>query len=259
MLLAIDIGNSETVVGFFDGQDLVHQWRMTSKSPRTADEFHLLVLSLLRESQVDRSRVQRVAVASVVPSLTPEFVAMSERLFGVTPLVIDGRVDTGVPLNVDDPTSVGADRIVNLVGAKARHGAPAIVVDLGTATTFDALDAGGVYQGGAIAPGVGISAEALFQRGARLARVELKPPPRAIGKTTEEHLQAGIVFGQVGQIDEIVKRIAAEMGGKPKVVATGGLAPVLAPHSCTIDVIDPDLTLHGIRLVEERLSGGGGV
>ncbi len=165
-----------------------------------------------------------------------------------------------MPLLVRDPSSVGPDRIVNVVGALARHGAPCLVIDMGTATTFDVLDAGGNYLGGAIAPGIGISAEALFNRGARLARVELKPPARAVGKTTEEHLQSGIFYGAVGQIDGIVRRLLEEMrtadADRPiKVVATGGLAGPIAGFSETIQVVDPDLTLQGIRLVEERVRG----
>lgn len=255
MLLAIDIGNSETVIGFFDGPRIVERWRLTSKSPRTADEFRLLLMSLLGESGVERKRVGRVAVASVVPGLTPAFADMARDLFSVEPLLIDGSTDTGLTLNVSDPRSVGPDRIVNCVAARAEYGAPAIVLDLGTATTFDAIDGNGVYQGGAIAPGIGISSEALFERGARLARVEIKPPPSAIGKTTEEHLQAGIFYGAVGQIDEIVRRIAEEMEGTPKVIATGGLSQAIAPHSKTIRILDPDLTLKGIRLIDERVSG----
>jgi len=256
MLLAVDVGNSQTVVGLFDGETIVRQWRMTSQATRTADECGLLVSALLRDAGVPPARITRMALASVVPALTPEFRVMGERLFSVSPLIIDGTVDTGIPLKVHDPSSVGADRIVNVVAAKARHGAPAIVVDLGTATSFDVLDSSGAYLGGAIAPGIGISAEALLVRGARLARVELKPPERAIGKTTEEHLQSGIFYGAVGQIDEIVKRIAAEMGGTPRVIATGGLAGPIGAASSTIQTVDPDLTLHGIRLVEERISGG---
>ncbi len=256
MLLAIDIGNSETVIGFFEGSRIVERWRMTSRSPRTADEFRLLLMSLLRESGVERKRVGRVAVASVVPGLTPAFAGMARDLFSVEPLLIDGATDTGITLNVSDPKSVGPDRIVNVVAARAEYGVPAIVLDLGTATTFDAIDADGVYQGGAIAPGIGISAEALFERGARLSRVEIKPPPRAIGKTTEEHLQAGIFYGAVGQIDEIVRRMIEELGGTPEVIATGGLSAAIAPHSQTIRILDPDLTLKGIRLIDERLGGG---
>jgi type III pantothenate kinase len=256
MLLAIDVGNSQTVIGLFDKDRIVRQWRITSQATRTADECGLLVSNLLRDATVDPKRVGRVAIASVVPSLTPEFRTMGERLFGVTPLSIDGSVDTGIPLEVQDPSSVGPDRIVNVVAAKALYGAPAIVIDMGTATTFDVLDAKGSYVGGAIAPGIAISAEALFVRGARLARVELKPPARAIGKTTEEHLQSGIFLGAVGQIDEIVRRIAREMGGIPRVIATGGMAAPIGEASSVIEVVDPDLTLHGIRLVEERISGG---
>lgn len=256
MLLAVDIGNSQTVIGLFEGESIVRQWRITSQATRTADECQFLVASLLREAGIDPLRIGRMAMASVVPSLTPEFRIMAERLFGVAPLTIDGSVDTGVPLLVNDPSSVGPDRIVNVVAARARHGAPAVVIDMGTATTFDVLDASGNYLGGAIAPGVAIAAEALFVRGARLARVELKRPARAIGKTTEEHLQSGIFFGAVGQIDEIVRRIVDEIGGQPKVIATGGLAGPIGAASSTIQTVDHDLTLHGIRIVEERISGG---
>jgi type III pantothenate kinase len=255
MLLAIDIGNSQTVVGLFEGDRIRSQWRLTSQMTRTADELALQLRALLAEEGLAPGAVTRFAVASVVPGLTPEYRRVGEELFRTPTVVIDGTTDTGIPLLVPDPRSVGPDRIVNLVGALARHGAPAVVVDLGTATTFDALDTEGAYVGGAIAPGIGISAEALFQRGARLARVELMAPDRVIGRTTEEHLQSGIFFGAVGQIDEIVRRIRAEMGGTPRVIATGGLAEVVAAHSATIDVVDPDLTLHGIRLVEERIHG----
>ena len=252
MLLAVDIGNTQTVVGILDGGTIVRQWRLTSQLTRTADEIGLQLGALLTDGGVRPADIRRMAIASVVPGLTPEFRRMGEERLGVPTLVIDGHTDTGVPLDVPDPASVGPDRIVNVVGALARHGKPAIVVDLGTATTFDALDARGAYIGGAIAPGIGISAEALFARGARLARIEIRPSARVIGKTTEEHLQAGIFFGAVGQIDEIVRRMAAEMGGSPVVVATGGLSGVVAAHSSTLKVVDPDLTLHGIRMVEER-------
>lgn len=260
MLLAIDIGNSQTVIGVFEGTHLAREWRMTSQATRTADECGMMLAALLREADFDAKRITRMAMASVVPSLTPEFREMGKRVFGLEPLVIDSTVDTGVPLLVRDPSSVGPDRIVNVVGALARHGGPALVIDMGTATTFDVVDAAGSYLGGAIAPGVGISAEALFNRGARLARVELKPPARAIGKTTEEHLQSGIFYGAVGQIDGIVRRILEEMapgndGRPPKVVATGGLAGPIAAFSETIQAVDPDLTLHGIRLVDERVRG----
>lgn len=256
MLLAIDIGNSQTVVGLFQGEILVRQWRLTSQLHRTADELGIQIRTLFRDADLDPEAVTRMAVASVVPPLTPEFRRAGEETFGVPTLVIDGRVDTGVVLEVPDPSSVGADRIVNVVAARARHGAPAIVVDMGTATTFDAVDAAGRFIGGAIAPGIGISAEALFARGARLARIEILAPSRVIGRTTEENLQSGIFFGAVGQIDEIVRRMVAELGGAPIVVATGGLAEAVAPHSTTIRVVDPDLTLHGIRLVEERVHAG---
>jgi type III pantothenate kinase len=256
MLLAIDVGNTETTVGFFEGEALVHEWRLSSQAARTADECALLIGLLLREAGRGKGDVKQVGLASVVPALTPAYRAMSERLFDVAALSIDGSTDTGVPLLVPDPMSVGPDRIVNLVGALKRHGAPAVVVDLGTATTFDVLDAGGRYLGGAIAPGIQISSEALFQRGARLARVELRPPRRAIGTTTEEHLQTGIFFGAVGQIDEIVRRLLTEMGGPAHVVATGGLAGPVAAHSATVGTVDPDLTLHGIRLIVERLRQG---
>lgn len=252
MLLAVDIGNSQTVVGILEGKKIVTQWRLTSQLTRTADEIGLQMRALLSDAGISPAGIRRMAMASVVPALTPEFCRFGEEGLGVPTLVIDGSTDTGVPLEVPDPGSVGPDRIVNVVAARFLHGAPAIVIDLGTATTFDALDERGAYIGGAIAPGIGISAEALFHRGARLARVEIRPPARAIGRTTEEHLQAGIFFGAVGQIDEIVRRMVAEMGGTPRVLATGGLSSVVAGYSATIQATDPDLTLHGIRLVEER-------
>ncbi|TPW02446.1 MAG: type III pantothenate kinase, partial [bacterium] len=192
----------------------------------------LQIRGLLTDAAVPPAAIRRMALASVVPALTPVFRRFGEEGLGVPTLVIDGDTDTGVMLDVPDPGSVGPDRIVNVVAARFRHGAPAI--------------------GGAIAPGIGIAAEALFNRGARLARVEIRAPKQAIGRTTEEHLQSGIFFGTVGQIDEIVRRMAAEMGGKPRVLATGGLVNLVAGYSATIQTIDPDLTLQGIRLVEER-------
>ena len=252
MLLAVDIGNSQMVVGILDGETIVKQWRLTSQLTRTSDEIGLQIRGLLTDAAVPPAAIRRMALASVVPALTPVFRRFGEEGLGVPTLVIDGDTDTGVMLDVPDPGSVGPDRIVNVVAARFRHGAPAIVIDLGTATTFDALDERGAYIGGAIAPGIGIAAEALFNRGARLARVEIRAPKQAIGRTTEEHLQSGIFFGTVGQIDEIVRRMAAEMGGKPRVLATGGLVNLVAGYSATIQTIDPDLTLQGIRLVEER-------
>ena len=252
MLLAVDIGNSQMVVGILDGPKIVTQWRLTSQATRTADEIGLQIRALLSDASILPAMIRRMALASVVPALRPEFRRFGAEGLGVPTLVIDGDTVTGVPLDVPDPGSVGPDRIVNVVAARFLHGAPAIVIDLGTATTFDALDERGAYIGGAIAPGIGISAEALFHRGARLARVEIRPPERAIGRTTEEHLQSGIFFGAVGQIDEIVRRMAAEMGGEPRILATGGLSGLVAGYSATIQTIDPDLTLHGIRLVEER-------
>lgn len=254
MLLAIDAGNSQTVIGLYRNQQLAAHWRLTSSREQTDDEIAVLLRTLLRDVGEDPAAVTEVAVCSVVPALTTAYRELGASLFGTEPLIIDHRTADDLPILVDDPSSVGADRIANAVAARKHHGKPVIVVDLGTATTFDVVDGDGAYAGGVIAPGIGISANALFQRGARLGRVEIREPERMVGRTTEESIQAGIFYGAVGGVDHLVAGIVQEMGFPEDlpVVATGGLASAIASASSRITAVDEHLTLEGIRLVAER-------
>lgn len=248
-LIAVDVGNSETVVGRFRGTALQHYWRVTS-GRATADELTVTLSQLLGSARV---RGAGSVVCSVVPGLTAAWGEALRRVTGAPPVEV-GAATSSLRIDVPDPASVGADRIANAVGAIARHGTPAIVVDLGTATTFDCVSQAGAYVGGAIAPGVVTSSEELFRRAARLARVEFRRPERALGRTTEECLRVGVLWGYAGLVDGLVHRIRRELGGKPKVIATGGLARVLAPECETITAIDEELTLHGMRLLWEGRS-----
>jgi type III pantothenate kinase len=252
-VLAVDVGNSETSVGVFAGGRLALHSRVGS-STRTPDEAFLLVRSLLEAGGFETAGYAAV-LSSVVPPITPGFVAALRRLTGRAPLVVGERPVRGLRLRVPDPGSVGPDRIANALAVQARYGAPAIVVDLGTATTLDVVDRRGDYIGGAIAPGVWTSSEELFRRAARLTRVELALPRRAIGRTTEECLQSGIVFGYAGMVDALVRRVAGELGGRPRVVATGGLAPLLAPLCETVQGVDEWLTLQGLLEAHRRAAG----
>jgi type III pantothenate kinase len=248
-LLAVDIGNTETVVGLFVGDELSQMWRLTS-GRMTADEVGIALHLLMREhGRLPAGMPVGAVVCSVAPSLTPAWVAALERQTGQTPVEVGAGVAGGLPIRYHDPSSVGADRIANAVAARRLHGMPAIVVDLGTATTFDCISNRGAYLGGAIAPGVVTSAEELFRRAARIPRVELRRPERALGRTTEEALQAGVLWGAAGQVDALVRRLALEMKGTPTVIATGGLAKVIAPECETVNIVDEGLTLRGMRLI----------
>jgi len=251
MLLAIDVGNTHTVAGLFSGETLEHSWRLTSSATYTTDELVLLYRQVLESAGREPAAVTGLAVCSVVPALTAEYRELGRRLFGCDTLVIDHVAVPGLRILNHDPASVGADRLVNAVAATAAYGNPVVVVDMGTATTFDVVDADGAYAGGVIAPGPATSAQALFQKGARLARVEIREPERVVGRTTEESIQAGVFFGAVGSVDTLVELIFEEMrfpAGTP-VVATGGLAEAIARRSRTITAVDPALTLNGIRRV----------
>ncbi len=246
-VLAVDVGNSETTVGRFFGTELEEFWRLTSGRV-TADELRLQLEALVRSSATGWGSV----VCSVVPSLTGPWLDALRRVTGLDPVEVTAS-NTPLPVRVPDPSSVGADRIANALAVTRLHGTPAIVVDLGTATTFDCVAKDGAYVGGAIAPGVVTSSEDLFRRAARLARVDLRAPERALGRTTEECLRVGVIWGNAGLVDALVRRIAKELGGKPRVVATGGLATVIAPECETVHVVDEALTLKGMRLLwEER-------
>jgi len=256
MLLAIDVGNTNIVLGVFDGDRLVHSWRLQTLRERTSDELGLLVDGLFAHEKIDRTKIRGIILGSVVPPLTGTFQAMAARYFGVPTVTIEPGLDTGMPILYENPAEVGADRIVNGVGAWERFGRakgrPMIVVDFGTATTLDAISANGEYLGGAICPGVQISADALFQRAARLPRIDVRKPPRIVGRTTVGAMESGLFFGYVGMVEGLVRRMSQELGGNAICVATGGLADVIAPEIPQIEHVDPDLTLHGLRLVWER-------
>lgn len=255
MLLAVDVGNTETVMGVFRDDELTWHWRLSTVPDRTADELALLFGGLLEHQDLSFDRhVTAVVVSSVVPSATQALREMVRRYFGFRPVVVGPGVKTGVPVLTDNPKEVGADRVVNAAAAIERLGAPAIVVDFGTATTFDAISEKGEYVGGVIAPGIQISAQALYEHTAQLRRVELEAPASVIGTSTVESLQSGLIHGYAALVDGLVDRIAKELGS-PAVVATGGLAPIVIEHCDRIDHHEPWLTLEGLRLVFERNTG----
>jgi type III pantothenate kinase len=248
-LLAVDVGNSDSVIGLFKGESLEGFWRVTSRS-RTADEVVLVLDSLLRRNGAAPA-LDGAVLCSVVPTLSRAWSQALGRVAGSTPLEVNANTATMLPIRYRDKFAVGADRIANALAVRALYGTPAIVVDLGTATTFDCVSKAGAYLGGVIAPGIGTSADELFRRAARLPKVELKRPERALGRSTEESLQAGVIWGAAGQVDAIVRRLAIEMQGTPHVIATGGYAPIVAPECETINRVDEGLTLKGMRLLWE--------
>lgn len=250
-LLAVDVGNTQTVLGIFEGDVLVHDFRVESSSKRTVDEYHALLVNLLQLGLVPARSVGHCIVASVVPPLTSTWVEVVDRVLDRSPLVVGPGVKTGIRLKVDDPRQVGADRVVNAVAAHGNYKGPVIVVDFGTATTFDCVSAQGEYVGGVIAPGVSLSAEALHQRAAKLPRVEFNRPERVIGTNTVHSMQSGLVYGYAAMVDGMVARIAREMTGEPTVVATGGLAPRIGPDCESITEVDEMLTLEGLRLIAD--------
>jgi type III pantothenate kinase len=258
MLLAIDVGNTNIVLGVFGGERLAESWRLATLRERTSDEIGILVTHLFERSRIDLHNVTGIILSSVVPPLTRTMEEMGERYFGRRPLTVDPGSNTGMPVLYTPASDVGADRVVNAVAAYENYGrspqAPVIVVDFGTATTFDAISAAGEYIGGVICPGIGISADALFQRAARLPRVDVRKPPAVIGRTTVTSMQAGLFFGYVAMVDGIVTRMRSELadGARATCIATGGMADVLASETTVIQRVDPDLTLHGLRMIWER-------
>ena len=249
MLLTIDIGNTNCTFGVFNGDKLKTTWRSATGVHRTADEYASFVLNMLRHRDISAAEITDGVLCSVVPPLITTFEDIFKHYFKVTPLTVEAGVKTGIRINMDNPREVGADRVVNAVGALHLYGGPAIVIDIGTAITFDVISKEGDYIGGAIAPGMAIATDALFNRTAALPRVELIHPKKAIGTNTVSAMESGIVFGYVGLIEGIVTRIRAEMDGTPKIIATGGSAGLLAKESKMIEVVNPDLTLVGLKLI----------
>jgi type III pantothenate kinase len=251
MLLAIDIGNSNVVLGVFDKERLVENWRVGTKTQITPDEYAMIFKDLFNFAGLDFSRIDGVIISTVVPPLLPVMAEMSRKYFRMEPLVVTHELTTGITIRYDNPKEIGADRIVNAAAAYRLYGGPIIIVDFGTATTFCAVTKSGEYLGGAIAPGVKISAEALFQRAAKLPRVELVKPRSVIGSDTISAMQAGILYGYAGLVDGIVERMKKELSPEAKVVATGGLAELVAPETRSIKEVKPHLTLEGLRLLFE--------
>lgn len=251
MLLAIDIGNTNITLGLYDGETLGPRWRLATDHDRMPDEYGITLINLFQHAGLSPKDIDGIALASVVPPLTGTFEEACEKYVGHAPLVVDAGVKTGVRVKYDDPKQVGADRVVDAAAVHKLYGGPACSVDFGTATTFDAISAEGDYLGGAIAPGIGIAAEALFQRAAKLPRVDLHRPPSPIGRNTVHSIQSGLLFGYVGLVEGMVARFRAELGPKMKVIGTGGLAEVIAKETKVIEIIAPWLTLDGLRLVWE--------
>ena len=252
MLLVIDVGNTNIVLGIFKGKELMDHWRVSTNRLQTTDEYGVLIRNLFYLNGVNSDEIDAIIISSVVPPVMPTLERMCQRYFGLTPLIIGPGVKTGMDIKYDNPREVGADRIVNAVAAYEKFGGPVIIIDFGTATTFCAVDKKGNYLGGAICPGIGISTDALVQRTAKLPRIEVVRTDKVICRNTIESMQAGVFYGFVGQVDGIVARMRKELGCKAKVVATGGLAVIVAPATDAIDVVEPMLTLEGLRIIYER-------
>ena len=252
MLLALDVGNTNTVIGVFEDKTLLQHWRLSTRRDGTCDEYASLIKGLFDFSGLEFRRISAVILSSVVPPLQGPLEEMARQYFGVEAMVVGPGMRTGMPVLYESPREVGADRIVNAVAAFEAYGGPCIVVDFGTATTFDAISARGEYLGGAICPGIGISAEALFQHAAKLPRVDITRPKVIVGKNTVGSMQAGLYYGYLSLVEGVVARMRAELGGKATVVATGGLAKLLLTESTAVEHVDPLLTLTGLRILFER-------
>lgn len=252
MILVVDVGNTNVVLGLYQGRTLTHHWRLGTNRSATVDEYGVTISNLFGMAGIGAARIQGVILSCVVPPMMNILEELFVKYVGHQPKIVGAGIRTGLNIRYENPREVGADRIVNAVAGIEHYGAPLIVVDFGTATTFDYIDKTGAYLGGAIVPGVGISAEALYQRAAKLPRIEFTRPKTVVGRNTVAAMQAGIVYGYAGQVDGIVRRIGKEFNVSPLVVATGGLADLIAPETETIDKVDPLLTLEGLRIVYER-------
>ena len=252
MLLVIDVGNTNTVVGIFDKDVLVHDWRIRTVTDHTVDEYGMLIYNLYKTSKISSKSISDIIISCVVPPMLNILEPLCEKYFNLKPLIVGPGVKTGMPIYYDNPKEVGADRIVNAVAAYEKFKRDLIIVDFGTATTFDYVSAKGEYLGGCISPGIMISSTALFERAAKLPRVELSMPKSVIAKDTISSMQAGIIYGYAGLVDGLVDRIKAEVKGNPQVVATGGLARIVAPVTKTIEVVDDMLTLEGLYIIYKR-------
>ncbi len=255
MLLAIDVGNSNTVLGLYDGDKLLHDWRIRTEVDNTVDEYGILILNLYRTARISSKSVRSIngiIISCVAPPMLNILEPLCEKYFKIKPLIVGPGVKTGMPIYYDNPKEVGADRIVNAVAAREKYKGDLIIVDFGTATTFDYVTSNGEYMGGCIAPGIIVSSEALFERTSKLPRVEFSKPKSIIAKDTISSMQAGIMYGYAGLVDGIVKRMMSESKSSPTVVATGGLAGIIAPETKSINVVDDMLTLDGLRIIYSR-------
>lgn len=251
MLLVLDVGNTNTTLGVYDGPTLTHSWRLTSERQRTVDEYGIMCRTLLELAGLDVSAIDAIAISSVVPPLDFTLFKMAQVYFHLEPLFVRAS-NAGIPVLYDDPNEVGADRIVNSVAALTKYGAPCIVVDFGTATTFDVISRAGEYLGGIICPGIQISADALFQRAARLRNTEIRRPEKLIGTNPTASIQSGLYYGNIALVDGLLEKMIEELGPDTRVIATGGLAPLISRGSRLIETSDPDITLEGLRIIYER-------
>jgi len=252
MLLTADIGNTNIVIGMFQGKKLIENWKIRTEREKTSDEYALSLLSLFKFSRLEASEVKSVIISSVVPPLTPVFQSLSQKLFKIRPLIVGPGLKTGMPILYENPLEVGADRVVTAIAAFEKYKGPCIVVDFGTATTFDAISSEGEYLGGAIAPGIQISAEALFIKTAKLPRIEIRKPKKAIGRSTVTSMQSGLFFGYIGLISNIIEKIKGELRKDATVISTGGFAAQISEEIKFIDFHEPHLILEGLRIVYER-------
>jgi type III pantothenate kinase len=252
MILVVDVGNTNIVLGLYQGKELQNHWRISTNRSATSDEYGILILNLFGHASIKAEDIEGIIVSSVVPPINSALEHTFEKFFHITPMFVGPGIKTGLNIRYENPREVGADRIVNAVAGVHLYGSPLIIVDFGTATTFCYIDEKGEYIGGAIAPGIGISTEALYQKAAKLPRIELVKPKSTVGRTTVTSMQAGIIFGFAGQVDGIVGRIREEFRTNPKVIATGGLAELISGESRTIEAVNPQLTLLGLRIIYER-------